>query len=473
MNRAPLVVALICSSAALAANYASGEVMVVEDLTGAQHDPENLAPLVPFGTNLCEFAAKGLYSQFADDYDGVVMFTTHPMNTMELGIHNTMLGNIVRQTAQGISDQPFASLTGNPATAYGSPAKLGQCVFMGSLGQLPANPDDQATTLFGGILPLPMGITATELMGHEYGHHWLVWATYDKNDGLGKRYLMRGDTGDATNPMDIQPNGHWNHYSDARSVMYGSFITPQGPGSYLLEGGIRKYNEFDQYFMGLRAPSEVSPILIVDDGSGRGAAVQPFWRTGGGLTMAGTGLTVDVQDVIRAIGARNPSVTTSQKCFRVAFALVTHAGHTATAAEIAKVDNYRQRFQTWFTFATDGRANMDTALTGPPGCQVGDGGVVVVDAGVVDAGVGSDAGTDGGRAAVTDAGGVVDAGTDLVDSGTPELDAGHVPTKDETRVGDNRGYIKPGCGCGSTAPGAFVLLALLALGSKRRAARVS
>ena len=177
MNRAPFLIALLCSSSALAANYASGQVMVVEDVDGGQHDPETLPPLSLMGTSLCQFAAKGLYSQFADDYDGVVMFTTHPMNTMELGIQNTMLGNIVRQTAQGISDGPFVSLTGDPAVAYGSPAKLGQCVFMGSLGQLPQSPDDQATTLFGGILPLQMGITGAELMGHEYGHHWLVWAS--------------------------------------------------------------------------------------------------------------------------------------------------------------------------------------------------------------------------------------------------------------------------------------------------------
>ncbi len=472
MNRAPLLLALLAAVPTFAANYASGQVMVVEDVDGGQHDMDSLPPLIPMGTTLCEFAAMGLYTQFADDYDGVVMFTTHPMNTPELGISNTMLGNIVRQTTQGISDGPFASLTGDPAVAYGSAAKLGQCVFMGSLGQLPASPDDQATTLFGGILPLGMGITGAELMGHEYGHHWLLWATYDKNDGKGKRFLLRGDTGDPADPT-LKPNGHWNHYADARSVMYGSFITPQGNGSYKLEGGVRKYNPFDQYFMGLRAPAEVSPILIVDDGSGRGAAVQPTWRNTAGTTMTGTGFTVDIQDVIRAIGPRNPSVTTSQKCFRVAFALVAHAGHTATAAEIAKVDAYRQRFQSWFNFATDGRASMDTTLTGPPGCQVTDGGVVGVDAGTpVDAGVVvADAGVDAGRITPTDAG-APDAGVVVADAGTappPAVDAG--PTVDETKVGNNRGIIKPGCGCNAADPSTCALLALAALGLRRRSAK--
>ena len=468
MNRALTSLALVCSATALAANYPVGQVMVVEDTTGAQHDPAQLPPLGLMGTALCQFAAKGVYTQFADQYDGIVMFTTHPMNTPELGIQNTMLGNIVRQTDQGISDNVFGSLTGDPAVAYGSPAKLSQCVYMGSLQPLPLNPDDQATMLFGGFIPVGMGITGAELMGHEYGHHWLVWATYDKNDGKGKRFLLRGDT--STSAQDpAQPNGHYNHYADARSVMYGSFVTKLGPGQYKLEGGVRKYNHFDQYFMGLRAASEVAPMMIVDDGSNsnRGAAVQPLWRTGSGLTMTGNDFTVDIADVIRAIGPRVPSSATAQKCLRVAFVLVAHQGHVATAAEIAKVDAYRQRFQSWWSFATDGRGSMDTSLSGPAGCQSTDGGVVVApDAGTPI----TDAGTpDAGRAVTPDAGTAEpDAGTPVVaDAGQP-FDAGTPPPgKEDTRVNDTK-KLKPGCGCQDATPGFFALVTLLGFASRRR-----
>ncbi|MBS1153538.1 MAG: hypothetical protein H6Q89_5236 [Myxococcaceae bacterium] len=475
MNRALTSLALLCSATALAANYPSGQVMVVEDTTGAQHDPEQLPPAGLMGTSLCQFAAKGLYTQFSDQYDGVVMFTTNPMNTPELGIQNTMLGNIVRQTDQGISDTAFVSLGGNPAVAYGSPAKLSQCVYMGSLPQLPQSPDDQATTLFGGFIPLGMGITGAELMGHEYGHHWLLWATYDKNDGKGKRYLLRGDT--SASPQDpASPNGHYNHYSDARSVMYGSFVTKTGPGAYKLEGGVRKYNHFDQYFMGLRAASEVAPMMIVDDGSNsdRGAAVQPFWRTGGGLTMTGNDFTVDIADVIRAIGPRVPSAATAQKCLRVAFVLVAHQGHVATAAEIAKVDAYRQRFASWWSFATDGRGSMDTSLTGPTApCQPSsDGGVVVPDAGTpgVDAGP-ADAGTP-----AVDAGRIADAGPQTPDASVAfdagplpvdPVDAGGPPNKWETLVPSETNKLKPGCGCQGANPGVLALVVLLGLALRR------
>ena len=468
MNRALTSLLVLCSATALAANYPVGQVMVVEDTTGAQHDPEALPPLGLMGTALCQFAAKGVYSQLPDQYDGVVMFTTHPMNTMELGIQNTMLGNIVRQTDQGISESGFATtLGGNPATTYGSPAKLGQCVFMGSLPQLPQNPDDQATMLFGGFIPIGMGITGAELMGHEYGHHWLVWATYDKNDGKGKRFLLRGDTS-ASAQDPAQPNGHYNHYSDARSVMYGSFVTKLGAGSYKLEGGVRKYNHFDQYFMGLRAASEVAPMMIVDDGShsDRGTAVQPLWRTGSGLTMTGNDFTVDIADVIRAVGPRVPSSATAQKCLRVAFVLVTQQGHVASAAEIAKVDGYRQRFQSWWTFATDGRGSMDTSLTGPAGCQSSDGGVVTPP----DAGV--DAGVDAGRPAIdaglADAGQLTipDAGVDAGEALTEPIDAG--PNKWDTLVPRDNSRLKRGCGCDGATPGILSLVSLLGFALRRK-----
>ncbi len=472
--RVLLFVSCLFAATSLAANYRSGEVFVVEDTTGDAHDPNSTVNSSPLSgglpTTLCQFAAKGLYTQYPDDYDGVVMFTTNPMTDQQLAILNTMRGNIVRQTAQGISETAFVSLGGNPATTYGSPAKLGQCVWMGAISQLPASPDAQATTLFGGFIPLGMGITGAELMGHEYGHHWLLWAAYDKNDGKGHQYLMRGDEGDHSTNTTPSPNGHWNHYSDARSVMYGSFITPPSSGNtFTLAGGVRKYNEFDQYLMGLRGPSEVSPILIVDDGSGYGAGVQPLWR-GATTTVTGTGFTVSVQDVVRALGPRVPDVTASQKCFRTAFVLVQDPHYPVTPALLAKVEAYRARFSTWFDFATDNRGHMDTRLTGGAGCvQPGtDAGVVTPpqDAGTLD--------LDAGVVETPDAGGEVlpeDAGVVENPPADPQ-DAGTRPGKWDTQVPLSNGTIRPGCGCteASLLPTAALALAALGLLRRRRAA---
>ncbi len=459
---------------AFAGSHVAGEIVVVDDVTGAQHDPNaNSNPLSGgLATTLCAFASQGLYSLYPDDYDGVVMFTTNPMTDPSLSISNTMRGNIVRNSDRGISDSAFVSLGGNPATVYGSPARLGQCVWMGSITQLPNNPDDRWTMSSFGF-PLPGGITGIELLGHEYGHHWLLWASYDKADGKGKQYLMRGDSN--TDPQaPPQPNGHWNHYADARSVMYGSFVTSKGGRNWELAGGVRKYNEFDQYFMGLRAPAEVSPLTIIEDGSYVGHDVQPLWRTQT-YNLVGDPFTVSVDDVIRSLGPRVPSSATSQKCFRVAFVLVTAPGYPATPAWLQRVDAYRQRFATWFDFATDGRGHMDTRLNGPQGCFAPgqDAGVIdPPDAGqpVVDAGAPEfDAGlpeADAGVVEPTDAGEVV-----AEDAGTPAPAADAGPSKADTLLPMQTGKLKPGCGCGEVALAPWALLGLLTLArvaSRRR-----
>ena len=168
--------------------------------------------------------------------------------------------------------------------------------------------------------------------------------------------------------------------------------------------------------------------------------------------------------------------------WNVGFILVEPAGHTPSAAAIAKVDAYRGEFETWFTTATDGLGSVHTALvpgdcTAPPPTDGGTpdaGPPPVVDAGTPDAGPPPvvDAGTpDAGPPPVVDAGtpdaggsgcGVLpcdDAGTP--DAGTP--DAG-------TPLGT---LAASGCGCstgsasGSVIPVAAILF-LLGLRRRRR-----
>src|SRR6185295_15567690 len=121
------------------------------------------------------------------------------------------------------------------------------------------------------------------------------------------------------------------------------------------EGGDRKYGPLDQYLMGLRAASETPPLMAIDDGSGRGLIAPPLPK-GQSQVVSGTAVNISVNDVIRAIGPRVPAYPNTQKCFRMAFVLVTQPGHAATVDEIALVDGYRRRWEQWFPWATDGRA---------------------------------------------------------------------------------------------------------------------
>jgi hypothetical protein len=449
MKTAHLVPALLWAAAAHAGTYSVGEVAVVEDTTGAIHNSMLLQ------SSFCQDAAKGLFQAFPDQYDGVVSFSSEAFNDLQ----NVQQGTPVRQSTQGLGLQ-----TWNNGASYGSPGQLDQCVFMASLAKLPTNPDAPATVLFG----LPLGITGIELLGHEYGHHWLLWVTFDKNDGKGKQDLLRGfaDSSDPTTPG--MPNGHWSYFANSVSPMYGSKISLQPNGKYKLEGADRKYTELDQYLMGLRDKSEVGPMWALDDGSGHGSEAVPVPKGSSAMSMVPmTRVDFTIDDIIRAEGPRVPAFPNTQKCFRVAFVLVTGQGKTASAADLAKVDAYRVRFEQWFNFATDGRGTMDTRLNGN-GCVVppSDGGTVIPDAGTaVDAG--TDAGQDAG-AVLTDAGSTEDAGTVTEPADSGAADAGHVPTKDETRVDNPNNRLKPGCGCGTGAGVEWIaLLGSLALARRR------
>ena len=437
MKTAHCCLALLFGAAAHAGTYAVGEVAIVEDTTGSIHNSMFLQ------SSFCQDAAKGLYAQFSDRYDGVVSFSSETFNDLQ----NVQQGTPVRQPTLGIG---YA--TWNNGASYGSAARLSQCVFMASLSKLPTNPDGPATVLFG----LPLGITGIELLGHEYGHHWLLWVTFDKNDGKGKQDLLRGYAKSNDPSMPGAPNGHWSYHANSISPMYGSKITALGNGQYKFEGADRKYTELDQYLMGLRDKSEVGPMFALDDGSGHGSEAVPV-KKGSSVNSTGTMTKVDftIDDVIRAEGLRVPAFPNTQRCFRVAFVLVAGQGKTPSAADIAKVDAYRTRFEGWFSTATDGRGTMDTRLNGA-GCVVPptDGGTI--DAGTADAGA-----PDAGAA---DAGAMMAADAGVADAGRP-------PTKGETQVEENNRLRAAGCGCSSGSGQGLGLVALAVLAVLRRSRR--
>ncbi|MFT3841990.1 MAG: hypothetical protein QM723_33675 [Myxococcaceae bacterium] len=463
-----LALSALLSTSALAQNvYAVGEVAVIEDTSGSIHqdvDINNFMPgLMAAGGQFCRDSAKALYTQFPDQYDGVFAFTPAMLDDLM----NVQQGQPVRWSDQGIGENTF-----DWGSQFGSASKLSQCVFMGSLPKLPASPDGPATVLLG----LPLGLSGVELMGHEYGHHWMLWVMYDKNDGLGQRDLLRGydDSGNESEGTGSgYLNGHYNYYADSHSVMYGQFITDLGNGSFKLEGGDRKYGELDQYLMGIRAPADVHPLMIADDGSGHGSAAGAIAKGSSQTVNNMTRVDVSIDDVVRAMGQRNPAYPNAQSCWRVAMMLVVPPGQTLNMADVQKVDAYRQRFEQWFTWATDGRGTMDTRLSGASGCIANpDGGVVITpDAGTeMDAGQGGGAG--GGGGSVATGGGAGGGGGEVIDAGgagggggmmvMPPDDTPPQPSKDETHVPIKQ--LRPGCGCNSVDLGGLaVLLGLLAL----------
>jgi hypothetical protein len=442
-----------------ASTFGVGDVAVVEDTSGNIHANVDLnnptfGVMAP-GGRFCRDTANPFLQVFGDHYDGIFTFTPKMLDDLM----NVQQGQPVRWTDQGIGEMPF-----DWGSQFGSAAKLSQCVFMGSLPKLPAQPDASANVALG----LPLGITGTELMGHEYGHHWLNWTLFDKNQGLGVEDLLRGydDSSCQEDPMcSGSLNGHYAYYVDSHSVMYGNFITDNGNGTFSVTGGQRKYGELDQYLMGLRAPTEVSPVLALDDGTHHGSPAGAHANNGQSDTVSNmTRVDVAIDDIIRALGPRSPAYPNAQSCWRVAFVLVIPPGETYSPADVSKVDAYRRRFMDWFSWATDGRGTMDARLNGT-GCLV----TTVPDAGVVmmpddDAGTMTPPDMDAGNPFVEGPGD--DAGTTMMPP--PVMDAGMGDMPMTVMPPDEIAKLKPHCGCDGGLLPPVLLAALTVLHRRRR-----
>lgn len=431
----------------LSASRVEGELVVVEDLTGQPHDAAANPGSVDLA--LCAFAGRGLYAVKPDVYDAIVVFTTHPMTEPAYTVFGkTPAGYAVRQTDRGVAYGSF--LIRQPPAAYGSAAELDHCAYLGPLRQWPASPDapfELPAGPLGGTQR--MGLTAIEVLGHEFGHHWLMYAGHDANDGRGLQALFRADARDpdrADQPKVSTADLHYSHLAGSLSVMFGNTIVPLGGGMFRLEGGPRKYGALDQYLMGLRGAEETPPLLVIDDGSQRGLQGTPL-MTGQTQVVSGRRVDIPVGDVIRALGPRVPAYPATQRCFRFAFVVVTQPGHTAMPAELALVDAYRRRWESWFSFATDGRGSVDTRLSPSDPCPV-----TPVD--------------------------TPPPATEVAVDGVPlpvepvgvESPAPPVMTQPPLEVPEPErlGKLKPGCGCGFGNAAAWLLLLPLAVGAWRR-----
>jgi MYXO-CTERM domain-containing protein len=403
-----LMVALLAGSA----RADVGEIAVIEDKDGAI----NAAGLFTqdyLGKASCAFLAA-----HPDRYDALVFFTTIEQSFLT----GTPAGWRVKPTTKGIG----LDLWFDASKSFCSP-RLRHAIRMGDLAALPDNPD----ALYGSY---PW--TGIEVLGHEMGHQWLAYVNFQKPDGI-KHCLLRGFNASGSG-QDTSCDGHgvsdfgvhWSFYFNTGSLMYGNVIEELGGGQFRLEHRPPRFSALDQYLMGLRGKEEVPPMFLVDVGDPAGSDSGSLsLKPGESKVVSGTRLDLTVDDIIRAEGPRVPAV---EGChWKTAFAIVHAAGKPPSAAQIAKVDAYRKRWETFYGWATDGRGSVDTTLAaagaGTPGCPA--------------SGIRPDAGAPAtSEAAARDAGG------------------------EAAGAGSN------GCGCaaGGRADGSPVLLGLLALLALRR-----
>ena len=328
------------ASPAAAAAEDIGNIAVIEDSTGLILPAEGMCDNILFASGLClNHAATAFYATHADNYDILVFFTTKQLNFL----FNVQMGFPVQVAAEGIGLESTSLL--NPAQ-FGSAGRLRQCVKMGSMPNLPNNPNDLGTV---------PAITGIELLAHEIGHQWLCWILVDHDDGRGPIPILRG--------WEDGPNGHWScWFNNHGSVMYGGNLTDNGDGTFTDTGCSRRYSQLDQYLMGLRTADEVDDMWYVDvDGTTEGCPSMPM---GPGVEWVHEGTRVDfpIEDIIRANGPRVPEL---ENChLKAGFAIVYESGAAPTEFDIAKADIYRTELENWWPGGTDMRGSLDTRLDG-------------------------------------------------------------------------------------------------------------
>lgn len=494
MQRFVTVAAVFVSATAFAQVSIANDIVAVQDPSGGINGLVGMNNMSIFPSKQEQFCRAAFNAAraggLADNFDGIFAFTTSEALS---DLDNVWQGPPVRQTATNIGrNGPFLS------TATYNSQKLSQCVFMGTLGRtgsffpglpagpeaLPSNPESAWAPSLGIPIPGVQSLSGIEMLGHEYGHHWLNGVEFDQNDGRGRQHFIRGfNEGSNEGGQMGFPNQHYSQLADSRSVMYGECITDLGNGSFRFEGCERKYSQIDQYLMGLRGACEVSPMMVLEDPAnpGKGADVIAMGRTSSGSTRNGLiRHDVTIEEIQRAMGVRSPAYPNASRCWRVAFVVVLAQGQTQIpSAMLAKVERYRQRWSQWFTTATDGRGTMRTNVIGAgcpaqvpiadpcnpdAGVRWPDGGVYVPD----DAGVIEE--PDAGMMVEPDAGMMAEPDAGL----TPEPDAG--PPLQSRDGGEpeclncDLTKIRPGCGCGAV-DGSIVGAVLLAMGQLRRRRR--
>jgi hypothetical protein len=182
-----------------------------------------------------------------------------------------------------------------------------------------------------------------EFLAHEVGHRWLARIHVDGAGAARANLLGRG-------------GAHWSFFLDTdASVMEGNAIADRGNGRFETVDIARRFSPLDQYAMGLRPAAEVPPFFYVDvpDDFRPNRPFKASSAPEAGVSFTGVRRDVRIEDVVRAMGPREPA--TGPPVFRQAFVLVADDSASATEGRVRAVGRIRSRFGPYFTEATGGR----------------------------------------------------------------------------------------------------------------------
>ncbi len=304
-----------------------GNVSVME-MTGdysayAQDGSVNSAPR--------EAIAKEFFKTHKDEYDFLFIFSNFDYQMPEDGQAKAFhMG--VKNDIQGLGFDAFDN-----TSFFGSSGKLQGFVDMGNLSGLVTDPLD------------PKFDYTLYLLTHEMMHQWGAHAKFKDQSGNNSSSLIGKD------------NIHWSYLFDSGgSVLYGNRWQDNGNGTFTSLAPhfqMKYFSPIDLYLMGMIDKTQVPPMLLIENSS-----VDPTKLPEAGVTISGTARTITIEDIIAAIGERNPDVSSSQKSFKTGFIFITQPG-TFKGDEIYAIENIRSGWVTRHSVLTDGKSIVEVAST--------------------------------------------------------------------------------------------------------------
>jgi hypothetical protein len=275
--------------------------------------------------------ARRFYATHRDEFDQLVVFTDTTVVSDAFAFESTV-SNAIRGIGQDLFDT---------SRDFGSGGALGSMLVMDRLGKYPDVPSQ-----------LVLGESSTlAVLAHETGHRWLV------------RLLFRGDDGAPADLLLGRQRAHWSFFTDSdASVMEGNDIEDLHGGAFRTIAAGLRYSRADLYAMGLASAAEVPPFFYVDAPLNVSPARDRESAPRVGVTFNGTRRDVLIEDVVDALGPRQPASTESPRLHRQAYLFVVGRGVDASAADVAKIDRIRREFETFFRQATENRMSARTVL---------------------------------------------------------------------------------------------------------------
>ncbi len=160
------------------------------------------------------------------------------------------------------------------------------------------------------------------VIAQELTHRWLFFMAFRGANGMISDRLLGRD------------QAHWSRLAQANgSVQDGNRWRQLDERTFLLEGNDDDLAPLDLYGMGIYRAEQVPPFYAIDEATLDGMPLTPTSRIPRGARVQGRRLDVTIEQVVAALGPRNPPARTEDPYYRVALVLLTAPGQTD--AEIA------------------------------------------------------------------------------------------------------------------------------------------